>query len=92
MSRTEQMISEILEENGCVCSVLNENMRLSEDLGLDSLRKVQVICDMEEQFRMELDLEDLKPENFKRVGDLFRIVKKYKGEWNEAMGVFEGVY
>ena len=78
MNRMEQTMSEILEENGCVMSVLNESLKLTEDLGLDSLRKVQVICDLEEKFKIEFDLEDLMPEKIKTVGDLFCIVRKHK--------------
>lgn len=88
MNRLEQAIIEVLEENGCVISDLDEKMHLTEDLGLDSLRKVQVICYLEEKFKFEFTLEDLVPENFETVGDLFCIVRKQKGEWNEALGMF----
>ncbi len=79
MSRVETVICEILEEYDCTVTTINESLRLSEDLGIDSIKKVQIICEIEKKLLIEFSLEDLHPNNFKTVGDLFKIVNKYNG-------------
>ena len=48
-----------------------------EDLGLDSLRRTQVICSIEEDFGIEFQIEDLCSNDMKIVQDLYDVTEKY---------------
>ncbi len=50
---------------------------LGQDLGLDSLRMVELIIALEDAFGMELEESDLDPAGLERVEDLYRLVAKY---------------
>ncbi len=57
---------------------LDGRMQLAEELGMDSLKRVQLICDLEDTFGIEFAIEDLHPEHFKTVQDLYDMVAKYR--------------
>lgn len=54
----------------------NQKSLLKEDLGIDSLKLVQLIISLEEDFKFVFDESDLNPSNIKTVGDLYRLLKK----------------
>ena len=56
---------------------LNENARLKEDVGLDSLSLAAVIVELEEEFSIIFDESDLEPANIKTVNDLFEMVRRH---------------
>ena len=56
---------------------LEEGMDLELDLGMDSLNRTQLICDIEEQFHFEFQVEDLAPDKFRKVGDVCRMAAGY---------------
>lgn len=49
---------------------------LKIDLGLDSLRLVETIIDIEERFNITIDESNLNPNNMKTVEDLAIIINK----------------
>jgi acyl carrier protein len=51
---------------------LDEATRLVGDLGLDSLDKIELIQELEDEFDVFIDEDDLS--NVKTVGDLVRLV------------------
>ena len=70
-----------------VCNVLksiDENLTLSdyeENLfakGLDSLGIARLIAQLEEKFSIEIDPEDILPENFVNVNAICTVLETYK--------------
>ncbi|MFF7984809.1 MULTISPECIES: acyl carrier protein [Streptomyces] len=49
---------------------LEENVRLVEDLSLDSTSVIELLMALEDTMGLELDVEDLQPEVFQTVGSL----------------------
>ena len=52
------------------------DLKLYEDLGLDSLKRTELICEIENEFGFEFELDELNPEKMGTVGKIFNIVKK----------------
>lgn len=77
MEKTIKIVNAILRSHTFINDNLEENMKLDEDLGLDSLKRTQVICDLEEQMDIEIDIEDLQPCNFVTVRNLYEVAEKY---------------
>lgn len=46
---------------------------------LDSFDMVNLVTDIEEEFSIELDPEDILPENFASLQKIQELVEKYKG-------------
>lgn len=61
---------------------LNDDMLLIEDLGMDSLRLMNLVLDIEDEFGISFDDGDLLFENFNRIGDLRDIIEKLESEKN----------
>ena len=59
---------------------LNDNMRLIEDLGMDSLGLMNLVLEIEDEFDISFDDGDLLFENFNRIGDLRDIIEKLESE------------
>ena len=59
---------------------LNDDMRLIEDLGMDSLALMNLVLDIEDEFDISFDDGDLSFENFNRIGDLRDIIEKLESE------------
>lgn len=78
MKESVKIVNKIVKNYTFITGVLEENMRLDEDLGLDSLKRTQIICDLEEQMNIEIDLDDLQPCNFLTVKSLCKLADKYK--------------
>ena len=56
------------------------NNKLKDDLGIDSLKLVELIVLIEEDLNICLDDADLNPSNIKTVEDLYKLVSKYTDE------------
>lgn len=59
---------------------LNDNMRLIEDLGMDSLGLMNLVLEIEDEFDISFDDGDLLFDNFNRIGDLRDIIEKLESE------------
>jgi acyl carrier protein len=53
------------------------NERLKEDLGLDSLRMVELIIALETAFSIEIDDSDLNPSKLILVSDIYNLISGY---------------
>lgn len=53
---------------------------LKEDLGLDSLRLVQIMVAIEDKYQIEFEVEDLDPRAFERISDLVVLTAKTIGQ------------
>lgn len=45
---------------------------------IDSFDIVNIVAELEKKFQIEIDAEDIVPENFSRLADIIGLVKKYK--------------
>ena len=59
---------------------------LENDLALDSLALVNLLLDIESEFKIELNESDLNPFDLITVGDVVELVRKYTGDNYEKVG------
>ena len=76
MDNTKAVINSILSEKR-FSDTIAADMKLSEDLGFDSLSLVELIVDLEDRFDIEIDESDLDPRQLKTVGQIYTLVDKY---------------
>ena len=76
MDNTKDIINSILREKK-FSDTITSGMKLSEDLGFDSLSLVELIVDLEDRFDIEIDESDLDPGQLKTVGQIYSLVDKY---------------
>lgn len=76
MDNTKEIINSILTEKR-FSDTITSDMKLSEDLGFDSLSLVELIVDLEDRFDIEIDESDLDPSQLKTVGQIYSLVDKY---------------
>ena len=56
---------------------LCDDSKLKEDLGVDSLRLVELLVALEEELSIEFSLSDLDVNKFSVVSDIYDLVNKY---------------
>lgn len=76
MDNTKAVINSILSEKR-FSDTITADMKLSEDLGFDSLSLVELIVDLEDRFDIEIDESDLDPGQLKTVAQIYSLVDKY---------------
>lgn len=77
-----EQVKNILQELSGV-HIIENNSRLQEDLGLDSLLMVMLLIEIEEKFGIQLDESDMNPFSLDTVQSVVNMVGNYKGEGNE---------
>ena len=70
----EERLLKVLSKFGYVNNHI-EDLKLYEDLGLDSLKRTELICEIENEFGFEFELDELNPEKMGTVGKIFNIIK-----------------
>ena len=73
------LVNEILKEKS-FCEDIKPELRLNDDLGLDSLNMVELMVELEERFNIEIDESDLDPAALKTVDQIYALVEKYTEE------------
>lgn len=63
-------------------SVNEAQMKLVEDIGLDSLMLVTMLIEIEEEFNIELNESDMNPYDFITAGDVIAMTERYIGDVN----------
>lgn len=63
-------------------SVNEAQMKLVEDIGLDSLMLVTMLIEIEEEFDIELNESDMNPYDFITAGDVIAMTERYVGDVN----------
>lgn len=76
MNSTKEIINAIITEKR-FSDTIAADMKLSEDLGFDSLSLVELIVDLEDRFDIEIDESDLDPSQLKTVAQIYSLVDKY---------------
>lgn len=73
MNIYERVIEIMIDNLGVDESDLNEETRLVEDLGVDSLDMVELAMELEEEFKVNLPDEEM--ESLKTVGDIVKCIE-----------------
>lgn len=74
-----EKVAEILKSMIGEVEVSSEDS-LENDLALDSLALVNLLLDIESEFKIELNESDLNPFDLITVGDVVELVRKYTGD------------
>lgn len=72
-----EIINNILTELSFYDGAISKNMSLSDELGIDSLRMVELIVALEEKFNITITETDMDPDLLETVGDVYTLVDKY---------------
>ncbi len=70
-------IDKIIEETSPIGGEIHKNSKLKDDLGIDSMRLVELLVSLEEEFSTEFALSDLNVKNFAVVNDVYKLLNKY---------------
>lgn len=70
----DKLIAIIQDKTNVDISTINENSILVSDLGMNSLDLVQLVCDIEDEF--DVEIPDRAIRSFKTVGDVITFLKK----------------
>ena len=81
MKNVKEGVCKILSDLSGV-SVNEAQMRLVEDIGLDSLMLVTMLIEIEEEFNIELNESDMNPYDFITAGDVIAMTERYVGDVN----------
>ena len=74
----QEKIAALLKDINDKDDVRDFNMNLFENDMLDSLRIAQLVAALEETFQIEIDPEDILPENFSTINEISALVEKCK--------------
>lgn len=72
----KERLNEILIEKSFFTDIKPE-LKLKEDLGLDSLNMVELIVELEDVFNIEFAESDLDPTKLLTVSHVYELVEKY---------------
>jgi len=72
-----EKINFIIEDLSPVGGEPKPESKLKDELGIDSLRLVELIVAIEEEFSIEFALSDFNTKNFSVVSDVYDLVGKY---------------
>ena len=72
----KETVNEILRERSYDEDITSE-LKLNEDLGLDSLNLVELMVELEDKFNIEIDESDLDPAALQTVDQIYALVSKY---------------
>lgn len=73
-------IHKIIMDMSFLEEIPNPHMTLKEDLGLDSLKMVELIVAIEDEFHLEINESDLDPTALQTVEDVYNLLEKYTEE------------
>lgn len=60
------------------CSDITDDMSLEFDIGLDSLNRILLLLSLEEKANITLETSDINPNELLTIGDLIKLLEKYK--------------
>lgn len=72
----ERVKEMIIEELNVPAEKVNLESRLAEDLGADSIDAVELIMNIEDEFKIQVS--DEQAQSIKTVGDLVKYIEAYK--------------
>ena len=69
----KEKVNEILKEKS-FCDEITSELKLREDLGLDSLNMVELMVGLEDKFNIEIEESDLDPAAHQTVSQIYVLV------------------
>lgn len=75
----KEKVNMILKEKS-FCDEITSELKLREDLGLDSLNMVELMVELEDKFNIEIEESDLDPAALQTVSQIYDLVEKYTEE------------
>lgn len=70
-------INNIILELSYYESEITKELNLNDDLGIDSLRMVELVVSIEEEFNIVINDSDLELDKLISVEDIYNLVNKY---------------
>ena len=77
MSAKMKKAEEILTELGFLDEPPDKSAKLKDDLGIDSLKMVELIIALEEAYSTTFDDSVLDPQRLVSVGDVYKLISDY---------------
>ncbi|MBP3505383.1 MAG: hypothetical protein J6K43_03165 [Lachnospiraceae bacterium] len=59
---------------------LNIEQALLDDALIDSIQLVEMICDISEQFQIDISGDDIDPDNFQSIQTIWQLILRLKGK------------
>lgn len=75
----KEKVNEILKKKS-FCDEITSELKLREDLGLDSLNMVELMVAIEDKFNIEIEESDLDPAALQTVSQIYDLIEKYTEE------------
>lgn len=75
MKKVSAVVKHLLSHYSAWEGEIQEDLDIEQDLGMDSLKRVQFVCDIEKTLDFEFDIQYLSPDKFRNVGLICRTVK-----------------
>ena len=75
----KENVNEILKKKS-FCDEITSELKLREDLGLDSLNMVELMVEIEDKYNIEIEESDLDPAALQTVSQIYDLIEKYTGE------------
>lgn len=75
----KEKANEILKKKS-FCDEITSELKLREDLGLDSLNMVELMVEIEDKYNIEIEESDLDPAALQTVSQIYDLIEKYTGE------------
>ncbi len=72
-----EKINSIISELSYYEGAITGDLFLADDLGIDSLRLVELISELEDSFSITFNESDLDPDLIKTVEDVYELTEKY---------------
>jgi len=66
------------------CDAINGDLRLKEDLGIDSVDIVKIIVEIEENLDLEIDMASIRVESFRTVASVVKLVEEIASSSEEV--------
>jgi acyl carrier protein len=70
-----EKVKQIILKHALTENYRSGNTRLKEDLGIDSLRLVELVVELEDAFVILFSENDLSPDNLKTVDDIYQLAE-----------------
>ncbi len=77
--------NDILMRMGFLDAPPEESASLKDDLGIDSLRMVELIIEMEDAYGILIEESDLDPERLVTAGDIIKLAERYAMDRENAV-------
>ena len=76
----KETVDKVIMEVAALDQAPTPETRLREDMGVDSLKLVELMVGVEEALDIEIRESDLDPDTYQTVGDLYAMARRYRGE------------